>query len=94
MGNALKQRTHVSVAGQPQPHQTSLGDRIAAVAMLGASAVSGERCAIAWSSERSERVVLAPTTDSRWDELIVAVLAALDNRLGEAAANIPNQSRR
>jgi signal transduction histidine kinase len=82
------------VAAQPQPYQTSLGDRIAAVAMLGASAVPGGRCAIAWSSERSERVVLAPTTDSRWDELIVAVLAALDNRLGEAAANIPNQSRR
>ena len=38
--------------------------------------------------------MLAPTTDSRWDEVIVAVLAALDNRLDEAAANIPNQSRR
>jgi signal transduction histidine kinase len=94
MGNALKQRTQVAIAAQAQPDQTSLGDRIAAVAMLGASAVPGGRCAIAWSSARSERVVLAPATDSRWDEVVVAILAALNNRLVEAAANIPSQSRR
>jgi signal transduction histidine kinase len=82
------------VAAQRQPPQTSLGDRIAAVAMLGANAVHGGRCAIAWSSAGSERVVLAPTTDSRWDEVVVAVLTALNNRLGEAAPSISNRSRR
>ncbi len=94
MENALKQRNHVAVGTQPPPHQTSLGDRIAAVAMLGANAVPGGRCAIAWSSAGPERVVLAPTTDSRWDEVVFALLAALDNRLGDAAANGSNRSRR
>ena len=87
MENALKQRSHVAASAQPLQRQTTLGDRIAAVAMLGASAVPGGRCAIAWSSAGPERVVLAPTTDSRWDEVIFAVLAALDNRLGDAPAS-------
>ena len=87
MENALKQRSHVAASAQPLQRQTTLGDRIAAVAMLGASAVPGGRCAIAWSSAGPERVVLAPTTDSRWDEVVFAVLAALDNRLSDAPAS-------
>jgi signal transduction histidine kinase len=91
--NALKQRNHVAPFAEPRPHQTTLGDRIAAVAMLGANAVPGGRCAIAWSSAGPERVVLAPSTDSRWDEVVFAVLAALDNRLSDDAASDANQSR-
>ena len=55
--------------------------------MLGANAVPGGRCAIAWSNAGPERVVLAPTTDSRWDEVVFAVLAALETAVDAAPDN-------
>lgn len=94
MANALKQRKQLAVVSvRPTPHETSFSDKIAVVAALGARAIPGGRCAIAWSDAGAERVLLAPANDSRWDKVIVAVLAALDNRLSDAAASGPKQPR-
>jgi len=95
VGNALKQRTQVDGSLRNRSRiklRLAIGSRRSRCSARMQSPADDAR--LRGASERSERVVLAPATDSRWDELIVAVLAALDNRLVEAAANIPNQSRR
>jgi hypothetical protein len=94
LADALKKRNQLAVvSARLTPRQTSFSDQIAVVAALGASAVPAGRCAIAWSSGGAERVVLAPANDSRWDEVVVEVLAALDNRLSDAAASGMKQPR-
>ncbi len=89
LANALKQRNRLAVvAPRPTSRQTSFSDRIAAIAELGARMLAAERCAIAVtaSGAGADEVVCAPRGDSRWDKVVNAVLAALDNRLGDAAA--------
>ena len=88
MANALKHRERLAVvATRPAPQPERFTERIAAIAALGASAVGG-RCAIACDSAGASAgcTVLAPVDDSRFDEVIRAGLAALDNRLSDAAA--------
>ncbi len=50
--------------------------------------LAAERCSIAVtaSGAGADEVVYAPRGDSRWDKVVNAVLAALANRLGDAAA--------
>jgi signal transduction histidine kinase len=84
LAGALKHREHLAVVA-PRPR---LRDRIAAIAELGARAVGG-RCAIACDGAGAECTVLAPVGDSRWDGLIAALLAALENRLCDS----PNDTR-
>ena len=89
MANALKQRNQLAVvAPRAAARQTSLSDRIAAIAELGAGTLAAERCAIAFQSSGAgaDEVVCAPHGDSRWDEVVNAVLVALENRLGDAVA--------
>jgi len=76
------------VAPRPAARQTSLSDRIAAIAELGAETVAAERCAIAFpaSGAGADEVVSAPDGESRWGAVVNAVLVALENRLGDAVA--------
>jgi signal transduction histidine kinase len=89
LANALKQRNQLAVVAPRSPsRQTSLSDRIAAIAELGAATVAAERCAIAFpaSGAGASEMVCAPRGESRWDAVVNAVLSALANRLGDAAA--------
>ncbi len=89
MANALKQRNQLAVvASRPAARQTSFGDRIGAIAGLGARTLAAERCAIAFpaSGVGTDEVVFAPHGDSRWDAVVNLVLVALENRLGDAVA--------
>ena len=89
MVNALKHRNQLAVVSPPPAaRQPSFSDRIAAIAELGAGTLAAERCAIAVpaSGAGADEVVRAPRVDSRWDDVVNAVLVALDNRLGDAAA--------
>jgi signal transduction histidine kinase len=91
LANALKRRDRLAVASARTvsiPRVTPFDDRVAAIAALGASAVGG-RCAIACDSAGAGArcTVLAPMGDARWDDLIVALLAALENRLCDSAAS-------
>jgi signal transduction histidine kinase len=86
LANALKNRKRLAVVtARPAPRPAPFTERIAAIAALGASAVGG-RCAIAWDSAGAGGTALAPVDDSRFDEVIRAGLAALDNPLSDAAA--------
>ena len=88
----MKRSRLAIVAARPTLHQASLSDRIAAIATLGANMVPDGRCTIAWSSAGAEQVVQAPPNDSRWDDLILASIAALDNRLSDLSANGAKQA--
>jgi signal transduction histidine kinase len=91
---SLKQRR--AVAATRPSRQTSLSDRIGAIAGLGVSILAAERCAIAFQSSGADagKVVFAPPGNSRWDAVIDAVLAALAHRLGDAAATRGAKSAR
>ncbi len=88
MANALKRLAVVAARSVSIAPATAFKDRVAAIAALGARAVGG-RCAIAWDSIGAKCTVLAPVGDSRWDGLIAALLAALENRLCDS----PNDTR-
>ncbi|MGA6972889.1 MAG: ATP-binding protein [Candidatus Binatus sp.] len=59
-----------------------------AIAELGAGMLAAERCVIAFRSSVSvaDEVLCAPSGESRWDAIAKALLAALDNRIGDAFA--------
>jgi signal transduction histidine kinase len=65
-----------------------LCDRIAALAELGVATLAAERYAIAFrlNAASADDVVYAPRGDSRWDEVLNALLAALDHLLTDAVA--------
>jgi signal transduction histidine kinase len=89
LGNTVGQRNRLTVVVPPPPAQAaSLRDRVAAIAELGAATLAAERCAIAFRSGGvgAGEVVYAPNGDSRWDPGLNAILAALENRIGDAAA--------
>ena len=75
-------------AATRSPRQTSVSDRIGAIAELGVRLLAAERCAIAFQSSGAEagKVVYAPPGNTRWDGVISAVMAALAHRLGDTAA--------
>lgn len=87
MESTVRQRRAV-VAPRPIKHQTSLSDRIVAIAKLGVNMLAAERCAIAFQSSGADpgKVVFAPPGNSRWDALTNEVLVALGHRLGDTAA--------
>src|SRR5260370_1916363 len=90
----MKQGNRLAVvAARPTPHQAPVGDPVAAIAALGASVVSGGRCAIAWSRAGAQHVVQGAGNDTRWNGVVLAGLAALDNRLSDFAANRSKQVR-
>jgi signal transduction histidine kinase len=89
LANALKRRDRLAVVAARTisiAPATPFNDRVAAIAALGASAVGG-RCAIACDGGGAKCKVLAPVGDSRWDQVIVALLAALQNRLCDSGVN-------
>src|SRR5208283_516406 len=89
LGNALKRRSEpATVAPPPASRQPTLCDRIAALAELGTRTLAAERCVIAFrlSAASADDVVAAPTGDSRWDEVLNPLLAALEHRLTDAVA--------
>jgi signal transduction histidine kinase len=87
LGNALKLRERPTVvASRPVSSPTSLADRIAAIAAIGAETLAAERCAIQSSGAGADALVFAPVGESRWDAPLKAILIALDNRLGDLVA--------
>jgi len=87
LANALKPPNQLAVvASRPAARPTSFSDRIAAIAELGAGTVAAERCAIAFPAGGGGEIVCAPRGESRWDKVVNAVLAALNNRLSDAVA--------
>jgi signal transduction histidine kinase len=68
--------------------RASYADRIVAIAQLGVATLAAARCAIAFRSSGAgaDGVVYAPEGDSRWDEALNGILAALENRLSDAVA--------
>ena len=89
LGNALKHRSQLAVVAPPRAsRQSTLCDRIAALAELGAATLAAERYAIAFrlNAASADDIVYAPRGDSRWDEVLNPLLAALDHRLTDAIA--------
>ena len=88
MGNKLRQRKRLAVVEPlPASGQISLRDRISAIAELGTQALASERCAIAFQpgAAGADEVVCAPHGDSRWDQVLNAILGALKNQLCDAS---------
>jgi signal transduction histidine kinase len=75
-------------APSPASRLQGLKDRALAIAELGAGMLAAERCVIAFRSgvAGADEVLCAPSGESRWDPIGKALLAALDNRIGEAFA--------
>ncbi len=96
MENTAKQPTRLPVVA-PSPPDASLGDRIAAVAALGAGTLGAERCAIAFHSggaASADEVVYVPVGESPWDDALKASLSALENRLIDLHAAAGKQQPR
>jgi signal transduction histidine kinase len=98
VGNAIKHRELMAVVLSPTASRSiSFGDRILAVAELGARMLVAERCVIGFRSNGSaaDGIVMAPCGKTRWDAAVGAVLSALDRRAGDSfAANGKKRARR
>jgi signal transduction histidine kinase len=73
------------ISTPPASSDTSLSNRIAAIASLGARILGAEICAIAFQPSQSsaDKIVSAGSGDSRLDGAIRVLLGALANRVGD-----------